>query len=93
MPTIDIPDVLEFTAQDAYAALERELNRQQQDVRRELVSALQTATERLSRRDMVPDDTVAAEVNALRDTLAMLRQQFVRIGRAEAEMAARKAAV
>lgn len=92
MPILDIPDSLEFTARDAYAALERELDRQQQDTRRQIVSVLQDAALAFAKRDVVPDEAVAETVATLRQALGDLRATLVRVGRVEAEMKARKEA-
>lgn len=93
MPIIDIPDSLEFTVTDALAALEREVNRQQQDVRREIVAQLQAAVEGIARPNVVSDDDLPAAINAVRDTLVELRRQFVRLGRVEADMARQREAL
>lgn len=82
MPTIDIPDTLAFTKLEALKALEIEVNRQQQAVKQNMRAALRGA---LTAIDAATDEQVATVVNNVRDNLATLRQEFVRLGRVEAD--------
>lgn len=85
MPIIDIPDTLAFTKLEALKALEVEVNRQQQDARKRLVETLRATAAQISSPTITPDDEIGPAVLALRDQIVALRQEFVRLGRVEAD--------
>lgn len=92
MPLIDIPDTLDFSAADAYAAIADEIDRQQQLLRRTITDTLREAANRMADANALPDADVAEALRALDAELTEQRQAFVRLGRVEATMRTRAGA-
>lgn len=89
MPTtIEIPDTLAFTKVEALAALEADVQRRQGQVRQQIAVALREARNSISSEEATPDEQVPTIIATLRETLATLRQEFLRLGKVEAELKA-----